>query len=68
MHSTEVSADEERECLALRLLCIGHLIMGVGEDASGNDAISPRQYERLQDEAEWIAQRLNALDRVDAEA
>lgn len=68
MHSTELSVDEERERLALRFLEIGYVLTGTGRGSNGNDAISPQQYERLLDEAERIAQRLHALDRLDAAA
>jgi hypothetical protein len=55
---------EERAWLALRFLQIGCLLMGTARRAPGSDAISPCQYELLRDEAEWIAQRLGAGDRM----
>jgi hypothetical protein len=67
MHCTGLSpVDGERERLALRLLEIGYVLMGTGKGSRGNDATRSQQYERLRDEAERIAQRLYALDRLDA--
>jgi hypothetical protein len=68
MNTKEFAIEETRERLALRFLHIGNLIRGAGKRSRLIDTISPRRCDQLHDEAEWIGQRLNRLDRLDAEA
>ncbi len=68
MNTMECAIEETRERLALRFLHIGNLIRGAGKRSRVIGTISPRRCDQLHDEAEWIRQRLDMLDRLDAEA